>query len=132
MPASFLRLAQDIPAVEAIKSYPIFIGEAKVREIDNRKNFAPDFFACIQPVVNKGLIKQILFANPFLSKVSLAFFTIGIAIIKVHFSLRIFHQAGRNRTMLQTISMTHFMQSKCDHSSYKIPVINFVFAGTEC
>jgi hypothetical protein len=40
-------------AVKAIKSYPIFIGEAKVREIDNRKNFAGYFFTCIQAVVNK-------------------------------------------------------------------------------
>jgi len=40
-------------AVEAIKNYPLFKGEAKVREIENRKNFVPDFFTCFQPLVNK-------------------------------------------------------------------------------
>ncbi len=32
------------------KELPPFIGEAKVREIDNRKNFEQDFFACSQVV----------------------------------------------------------------------------------
>ncbi len=45
-------IAQDIMAVEAIKNYPLFKGEAKVREIENRKNFAPDFFTCFQALVN--------------------------------------------------------------------------------
>ena len=51
-PSSFV-LAQDITAVETIKNYPLFKGEAKVREIENWKNFEKDFFACFQQVVNK-------------------------------------------------------------------------------
>ena len=36
------------------KELPPIIGEAKVREFDNCKNFAPIFFACSQVVVNNS------------------------------------------------------------------------------
>jgi hypothetical protein len=34
------------------KELPPFIGEAKVREFDNRKNFEAEIFVCFQPLVN--------------------------------------------------------------------------------
>ena len=49
------------------KELPPFIGEAKVREIDIRKNFVAEFFACFQQVVNNLFLtrhyRKIFFAR---------------------------------------------------------------------
>jgi hypothetical protein len=76
MPAFIVpRFAQDIRAVEdqpmiktlavtAIKNYPLIIGEAKVREFDNWKNFATGFFclfsnSCIHEMHSRYQVKHV-------------------------------------------------------------------------
>ena len=76
------------------KELPPIIGEAKVREFDNWKNFEEDFFACFQVVVH---LKSTELPYPQPAHILQAFpagIAEGLFPIQCHFAFRIFHDAA--------------------------------------